>query len=74
MEPGRRAIVKEFYPNLGERDDLTCYIRERWIPFGERAISQLLKLKIVGDYTKNEQLQESSRFKEISRELTNGLG
>ena len=73
MEPGRRDIVKEFYPNLGERKDLTCYIRGRWIPFRERVISQLLKLKIVGEYTEYEQLQESSRFKEIFRELTNGL-
>ena len=26
MEPGRRAIVKEFYTNLGERKDMTCYV------------------------------------------------
>ena len=29
MEPRRRALVKEFYANLGERNYLTCYIKER---------------------------------------------
>ena len=36
MEPGRRALVKEFYANLGERKGLTCYVRGRWIPFGKK--------------------------------------
>ena len=49
MELGRKALVKEFYANLGERKDLTCYVRGRWIPFGERAISQILGLRQVGE-------------------------
>ena len=49
MELGRKALVKEFYANLGERKDLTCYVREIWIPFGERAISQVLGLRLVGE-------------------------
>ena len=49
MEPGRRALVKEFYANLGGRKDLTCYVRGRWIPFGERVIYQILGLKQVGE-------------------------
>ena len=27
MELGRRALVKEFYANLSERKDLTCYVK-----------------------------------------------
>ena len=27
MEPERRAVVKEFYSNLGDRKYLTCYVR-----------------------------------------------
>ena len=42
---GRRALGKEFYTNLGERRNLTCYVRGRWVPFGERAISQLFGLR-----------------------------
>ena len=26
MELGRRSLVKEFYANLGEKKDLTCYV------------------------------------------------
>ena len=59
---------------LGERKDLTCYVRRRWIPFGKRAISQILGLGQVGECTVYEQLQKSPSFEEISRDLTNGLG
>ena len=74
MDLGRRAQVKEFYPNLGERKELTCYVGGRWIPFGERAISQILGLRQVGECAEYEQLRKSPSFKEISRKLTNGLG
>ena len=74
MEPGRRALVKEFYANLCEMKDLTCYVRGRWIPFGERAISKLLWLRQVGECEEYEQLQKSLCFEEIAQELTNGLG
>ena len=55
-ELGVRALVKEFYSNLGERKNLTCYVRGRRIPFGERAISQLLELRPVGECTEYDQL------------------
>ena len=29
MEPGRRALVKEFYANVSDRKNLTCYVRGR---------------------------------------------
>ena len=29
MEPGKRAPLKEFYANLGERKDLKCYVKGR---------------------------------------------
>ena len=48
-EKSRRSLVKEFYANLGERKDLTCYIMGRWIPFEERTISQILGLRQVGE-------------------------
>ena len=38
-EPRVRALVKEFYTNLGEQRNMTGYVRGRWILFGERAIS-----------------------------------
>ena len=51
MEPRRRVVVKEFYSNLGDKKDMTCYVRGRWVPFGERAISKLLGLRPMGDCT-----------------------
>ena len=45
LELGRRALVKEFYANLGERRNLTFYVRGRWVPVGERVISQLFGLR-----------------------------
>ena len=38
-ELGVRALVKEFYANLSEQKNLTCYVEGRWIPFGERFIA-----------------------------------
>ena len=72
MESSRRALVKEFFSNLGERKNLTCYVRGRWVPFGERTISQLFKLKGGGDCSEFEKLQKNSHFEEIATELTGG--
>ena len=33
MELGRRALIKEFYMNLGERRNLTCYVKGEIGPF-----------------------------------------
>ena len=49
-ELGVRALFKEFYANLGEQKNLTCYVRGKWIPFGEKDISQILELRLVGEY------------------------
>ena len=54
VEPSRRALVKEFYTNLGERRNLTCYVRGRWVPFREMSISQLFGLQEGGGYTEYE--------------------
>ena len=61
MELRRRVAVKEFYYNLGNRKDPTCNVRGRWVPFGERAISQLLGLRPMGDYIE----YESSRRAQV---------
>ena len=74
LELGRRALVKEFYTNLGERRNLTCYVKGRWVPFEERVISQLFGLREGGYYVKYEQLQKNPNLEEIARELTDGQG
>ena len=73
-ELGVQSLVKEFYANLGEQKNLTCYVKGRLIPFGERAISQLLGLRPMSDCKEYDQLQENLKFKEIVKELTDSLG
>ena len=73
-ELGVRALVKEIYANLGEQKNFTCYVRGRLIPFRERAISQLLGLRLVSDWKEYDQLQENPKFSEIVKELIDGLG
>ena len=72
-ELGVWALVKEFYANMGKQKNLTCYVKGRWIPFGERAISQLLELRLVSECKEYDQLQESPKLEEIIKELTHGL-
>ena len=74
LELSIRTLVKEFYVNLGERKNLTCYFKGRWVPFGERALSQLFKLKEGVDYSEFEKLRKNPHFKEITKELTSGHG
>ena len=74
LEPGRRSLVKESYAHLGDRKNLTCYVSGRWVPFREMAISQLLGLRPTGRCTGYEQLQKSTNFEEIAREMIGGQG
>ena len=60
--------------NLGEQKNLTCYVRGRRIPFGERAIFQLLELRPVSECKEYDQLLESLMFEEFIKELIDGLG
>ena len=55
LELDKITPVKEFYANLGDRKNLTCYVRGRCVPFGERAMSQPFKLE-KGDYSEFEKL------------------
>ena len=65
--------MKEFYTNLGGRRNLMCYVKGRWVPFREKAISQLFVIRQGGDCTEYE-LQKSPNFEEISKEITGGQG
>ena len=74
LKLGRRSLVQEFYANFRERKNLTCYVRGKWVPFGERAISQLSGLREVGDCTEYKNLQRNPNFEEIVKELKRGQG
>ena len=72
FEPSIKALIKEFWTNSEERRNLTCYVRGRWVPFGERAISQLFGIQEGGDCTEYEKLQRNPNFEEIVKELIGG--
>ena len=44
------------------------------MPFGERTLSQLFKLKEIGDYSKYEGLKKNPNLEEIANKLTRGRG
>ena len=66
---GRIAFVKEFYANLRDRKNLTCYVRGKWVPFEERTLSQLFELKEVGDCSEYEELKKNLNLDEINNNL-----
>ena len=72
LELGRRTLVKELYANFEDRKNLACYVRGRWVPFGERALSQWFKLKEGEDFLEFEKIKKNPHFEEISKELTSG--
>ena len=74
MELGKGTLAKEFYANLKDRKNLTCYVKCRWVPFGERGLAQLFKLKEGENYSKFEKLKKKPHFNEITKELTGNQG
>ena len=71
---GRIVLVREFYANLEDRKNLTCYVRGKWVPFGERTISQLFELKEVGDCSEHEELEKNPNLEKIANKVTRGRG
>ena len=69
---GSIALVGEFYANLRDRKNFTCYVRGKWVPFGERTLSQLFELKEVRDCSKYEELKKNPNLDVIANKLTRG--
>ena len=65
---GRIALVREFYANLGDRKNLTCYVRGKWVPFGERTLSQLFEIKEERDCSEYEELKKNLNLDEIEKQ------
>ena len=55
--PGFAAVVREFYANMVEmREDDTVFVRGVWVPFGQKRINEVFKLK---------DLKHGSKFKKM---------
>ena len=65
MEPSRGNIVKEFYTNLKDRKNLTCYVRGRYVlmekgPFNSYSSSR--KGKTAQSLRSSRRIPTSMRF------------
>ena len=53
MEAGSGTRIKEFYVNLKDRKNLTCYVRGKWLPFGERTPFTVIQTQRRGKLSRN---------------------
>ena len=74
MEPIRGTLVKELYANLRDRKNLACYVRGRWVPFGEQILSWWFKIKEGENCSDFEKLEKNPYFDEIAKKLTSSQG
>ena len=61
--PGFSALVREFYANMvGIKDD-SVYVRGVWVPFDDRRINEVFKLRDFEDGSKYKKLLENPNYK-----------
>ena len=72
--PGFSALPREFYANmLGMKDDYV-FVRGVWVPFDDRSINEMFKLRDYKHGSKYKKLLESPNYKKIVNLLTGGEG
>ena len=70
--PGFSALAKEFYANMvGMKEDL-FYVRGVWVPFGDRRINEMFKLRDLKHGSKYRKLVENPNYEKILNLLTGG--
>ena len=71
---GFSARAREFYANMvGMRED-SVYVRGVWVPFGQKRINEMFKLKELKHGSKFKKLVENSDYEKIIDLLTAGQG
>ena len=71
---GFSALPREFYANmLGMKDD-SVFVRGVWVPFDDRSINEVFKLRDYKHGSKYKKLLESPNYKKIVNLLTGGEG
>ena len=72
--PGFSDLVREFYANMvGIRED-TVFVRGVWVPFGDKRINEMFKLKELKHGSKFKKLVENPNHEKIIDLLTAGQG
>ena len=72
--PGFSALSREFYANMvGMKEDLV-YVRGVWVPFGDKRINEMFKLRDFKHGSKYKKLIENPKYEKILNQLIGGEG
>ena len=72
--PGFSALPREFYANMVGMKDDSILVRAVWVPFDDRSINEVFKLRDYKHGSKYKKLLESPNYKKIVNLLTGGEG
>ena len=68
------ALVREFYANMVGMKDNSVYVRGFWVPFDDRRINEVFKLRDFKHGSKYKKLLENPNYEKIVNCLTVGEG
>ena len=72
--PGFSALAREFYANMVGMKEDSVYVRGVWVPFGDRRINEIFKLRDLKHGSKYKKLAENPNYEKILNLLTGGEG
>ena len=72
--PGFSALAREFYANMVGMKDDSVYVRGVWVPFDDRRINEVLKLRDFKHGSKYKKLLKNPNYEKIVNRLTGGEG
>ena len=66
--------MREFYSNIVERKEKTCYVRGKWVSFNRDEINKLLKMSDLKDGLKFKKSKKDLDYQKILQFFTVGKG
>ena len=67
--PGFSALPREFYANMVGMKDDSIFVRGVWVPFDDRSINEVIKLRDYKHGSKYKKLLEGPNYKKNSESL-----
>ena len=71
---GFSALAREFYANMVGMKEDSVYVRGVWVPFGDRRINEMFKLRDLKHGSNYKKLVENPNYEKILNLLTGGEG
>ena len=72
--PGFSALPREFYANMVGMKEDSVFVRGVWVPFDDRSINEMFKLRDFKHGSKYKKLLENPNYEKIVNRLTGGEG